>query len=326
MSSTNNANVTGTKEVGTASGTASPTNQQTEKTTGPSGIPPAKAQQLMSTTSTALPTKDNAEPSTSAAGATPSVVVQSVGQSRAPSAAGMNVNGMGTFNGGSVNWSTMGGAGAQSGRDPRGKARSRDYLKQSVAIQTALYQSLIVYLPRCRCLQEITYLTSSTTLNPLSATSHAAPNIARPRKVLPENIPTSGPGVYNVTIPPPNRSNSLESNSIPASTSLPPSSSTSQTLPSTLTNTPSFELPPQSQQPHVTQYPSDAASAFVPLKRTISQPGQPGKGSERDQPFTPIAESTISADETAVPSIEPEVDSILDETPPSVRDRSMINL
>ncbi|GAA5935335.1 uncharacterized protein JCM15063_001002 [Sporobolomyces koalae] len=62
---------------------------------------------------------------------------------------------------------TMGGT--LGGRDPRGKARSRDYLKQ--------------------CLQEITYLTSSTTLNPLSTTSYAAPQIPRPRKTLPDHVP-----------------------------------------------------------------------------------------------------------------------------------------
>lgn len=64
-------------------------------------------------------------------------------------------------------------------RDPRGKARSRDYLKQ--------------------CLQEITYLTSSATLNPLAAHSYAAPGVPRPRKVLPDQVPaTSAPGVLNL--------------------------------------------------------------------------------------------------------------------------------
>lgn len=64
-------------------------------------------------------------------------------------------------------------------RDPRGKARSREYLKQ--------------------CLQEITYLTSSATLNPLATHSYAAPGVPRPRKVLPEQIPvSSAPGVLNL--------------------------------------------------------------------------------------------------------------------------------
>ncbi|GAA5953728.1 hypothetical protein JCM3765_006951 [Sporobolomyces pararoseus] len=81
---------------------------------------------------------------------------------------------------------TMGGT--LSGRDPRGKARSRDYLKQ--------------------CLQEITYLTSSTTLNPLSNTSYAAPQIPRPRKVLSDHVP---PPTTQPTTTTSSTTNSIES-------------------------------------------------------------------------------------------------------------------
>lgn len=72
------------------------------------------------------------------------------------------------------------------GRDPRGRARSRDYLKQCVICSGA--QERIVVSnesangSRHRCLQEISYLTSTTTLNPLPETS--SNGISRPRKVM----------------------------------------------------------------------------------------------------------------------------------------------
>ncbi|KAI9617257.1 hypothetical protein H4Q26_013123 [Puccinia striiformis f. sp. tritici PST-130] len=53
------------------------------------------------------------------------------------------------------------------GRDPKARARSRDYLKQ--------------------CLQEINYLTSNPVLNPLPQQSALIPGIERPRKILNEN-------------------------------------------------------------------------------------------------------------------------------------------
>ncbi|PLW46124.1 hypothetical protein PCASD_04184 [Puccinia coronata f. sp. avenae] len=61
------------------------------------------------------------------------------------------------------------------GRDPKARAKSRDYLKQ--------------------CLQEINYLTSNPVLNPLPQQSALIPGIERPRKILnetqaPQGIPT----------------------------------------------------------------------------------------------------------------------------------------
>ena len=91
------------------------------------------------------------------------------------------LNGSTLFATGSVN---LGGAGAQlsrassSAKDPRSRAKSRDYLKQ--------------------CLQEISYLTSASTLNPLpdrgvaSTSSVAGGSVQgppRPRKTMLENVP-----------------------------------------------------------------------------------------------------------------------------------------
>ncbi|KAI8461848.1 WD40-repeat-containing domain protein [Phakopsora pachyrhizi] len=52
------------------------------------------------------------------------------------------------------------------GRDPKARARSRDYLKQ--------------------CLQEINYLTSNNVINPLPQQSALIPGVERPRKILNE--------------------------------------------------------------------------------------------------------------------------------------------
>lgn len=148
---------------------------------------------------------------------------------------------------------------------------------------------LLTLSPAHRCLQEITYLTSATTLNPLSATSYSAPNVPRPRKVLPDHVPAPGaPGVFNVSFPP--RADASSSTSAGA----PPAPAPAPPLP---TSSAAFELPPQQtagaapiaqpqftpaapapQQPAhpITKFPSDPASTYVPLKRTISQPGVPG--------------------------------------------------
>lgn len=126
-------------------------------------------------------------------------------------------------------------------------------------------------------MQEITYLTSTTTLNPLSATSFAAPNLPRPRKTLPDQLPTS-------ILPRP-----------PAPTDVPAPSLAAAT---------SFELPP----PHpITNFPSDPASAFVPLKRQISQPGTPSHRLVPPEPEKdyPPSSPSLSSD---TPSFTPPTD------------------
>jgi striatin 1/3/4 len=120
-----------------------------------------------------------------------------------------------SWTGTNANW----GAGSQSagsvgkpppGRDPKSRARSKEYLKQCVLSLPTWCISYILtsYL---RCLQEISYLTSPQAMNPLpnrpllsSFVNPPAPpqpleNIynGRPRKILPD----SGPGVTIVSGP-----------------------------------------------------------------------------------------------------------------------------
>lgn len=93
-----------------------------------------------------------------------------------------NTLNMSTFNGatnpgpgstlaGHVNLSRQG----SSAKDPKSRAKSRDYLKQ--------------------CLQEISYLTSASTLNPLpertQPSSIVGPGHTRPRKSMAENVPST---------------------------------------------------------------------------------------------------------------------------------------
>lgn len=89
------------------------------------------------------------------------------------------------------------------GRDPKSRARSRDYLKQYVKQVNAYgYVSHMSY-DHFRCLQEVSYLTSPQAMNPLpnrpllnnSSLPVSLPNVpsfdsvafnGRPRKVMPE--------------------------------------------------------------------------------------------------------------------------------------------
>ncbi|GAA5844536.1 hypothetical protein JCM5353_001302 [Sporobolomyces roseus] len=188
---------------------------------------------------------------------------------------------------------TMGGT--LGGRDPRGKARSRDYLKQ--------------------CLQEITYLTSSTTLNPLSTTSYAAPQVPRPRKTLPDYIPpvtsassSSAPSASAPTEPPvttnggkvPGMINlaGLGGLSKPTATTtasaleMRPTDSDSSTIPpapsmstSNGPTNPSLLAPSSSTFPTSTSMTSasDPPSAFIPLSRTPSRPGNDSEAEQESQ-------------------------------------------
>lgn len=101
-----------------------------------------------------------------------------------------------------------------------------------------------------RCLQEITYLTSSATLNPLSTTSFATPAIPRPRKTLSEN-------------------------NLPAGTLPLPSTSTAPLSLHPLPPNPPGMYSFNGNRPieSTTNYPSDPASVFVPLKRQVSLQG-----------------------------------------------------
>ncbi|BGP36019.1 1,2-dihydroxy-3-keto-5-methylthiopentene dioxygenase [Rhodotorula toruloides] len=269
------------------SGTASPVpgaipSLAKEATLGASAIPPSKLAALQKeggASSAPTPGTPTSEaPKSAPIAASTSSPGQSSGDAarlRSDSAStgtGPAVNGFqtGTWSGAAAaaTASTAGGL-----RDPRGKARSREYLKQ--------------------CLQEITYLTSSATLNPLAAHSYAAPSVPRPRKVLPDHVPTAGPGVLNLaggapsSLPPAatGPTNLAPTELEPfANTAIPPS--TAPAIPSTLPPPPPPSLPPLApdapKQDLLTSFPSDPPSAFVPLRRQISQPGQPGRG--RDAP------------------------------------------
>lgn len=310
------------------SGTSSPI-QIAPSAAGPSGIPPGKAAQLLSNlnphksekdtstkdasstapTSLAPPESAAMAPSTSSPGiasGTPAVTVQAAPgvQSRAGSSLGLNGATLNGIGGGT--WGTAGttsGATLGVGRDPRGKARSRDYLKQCVCFRSSRHRfhsetSFADFHPAfdliwSRCLQEITYLTSTTTLNPLSATSYGAPSVARPRKTLPDQVPgtTSSsipppPGVFNLTSIPQSGLN-VSAPAPPPPTAAPPALAGAFELPPSVSdyNTASQSKPPPASRPQqqhpITQFPSDPASVFVPLKRTVSQPGV---SSERDLP------------------------------------------
>ncbi|GAA6009855.1 hypothetical protein JCM10207_002134 [Rhodosporidiobolus poonsookiae] len=256
---------------------------------GPAGIPPAKL--------AALQKDAPAAPSSSSAPVTPAEAPKSApmvtstsspGQAHAslpapapvgekdklaPGAAAAKTDTLGApaLNGYQTGtWGgTMGGPGGVGARDPRGKARSREYLKQ--------------------CLQEITYLTSSATLNPLSAHSYAAPSVPRPRKTLPDHIPpSSAPGVISLA----GGTGAAPAGSAQTGEVAPLADSGS--APSTAPAPPmSLPIPPApissaapvagdastSKQDLLTSFPSDPPSAFVPLKRQISQPGQHGRRS-----------------------------------------------
>uniref|UniRef100_A0A0K3CC80 FGENESH: predicted gene_4.145 protein n=1 Tax=Rhodotorula toruloides TaxID=5286 RepID=A0A0K3CC80_RHOTO len=268
------------------SGTASPIPGATplpkEATLGASAIPPSKLAALQkeggasSAPTPGTPTSEAPKSAPMAASTSSPGRASDAARLRSDSAStgtGPTVNGFqtGTWSGAAAaaTASTAGGL-----RDPRGKARSREYLKQ--------------------CLQEITYLTSSATLNPLAAHSYAAPSVPRPRKVLPDHVPTAGPGVLNLaggapsSLPPAatGPTNLAPTELEPfANTAIPPS--TAPSIPSTLPPPPPA-LPPLApdapKQDLLTSFPSDPPSAFVPLRRQISQPGQPGRG--RDAPAT----------------------------------------
>ncbi|BGP28192.1 striatin-related protein [Rhodotorula toruloides] len=284
------------------SGTASPVPGATpslpkEATLGASAIPPSKLAALQkeggasSAPNPGTPTSE--APKSSPMTASTSSPGQSSGDAarlRSDSAStgtGPTINGIqtGTWSGAAAA-ATASSAGGL--RDPRGKARSREYLKQ--------------------CLQEITYLTSSTTLNPLAAHSYAAPSVPRPRKILPDHVPTAGPGVLNLAGGTPS---SLPATTGPmnlaptelepfANTAIPPS--TAPSIPSTLPPPPPLPslaadapAPGMPKQDLLTSFPSDPPSAYVPLRRQISQPGQPGRG--RDAPVSDAAAAAKEHDE-----------------------------
>lgn len=106
-----------------------------------------------------------------------------------------------------------------------------------------------------RCLQEITYLTSSSTLNPLSSASYAAPSLSRPRKTLADYV---SPTVSVLS----------------GSASQPPSLATTH-QPGVLTLNGGIARS-DGAGTGGTNYPSDPASVFVPLKRQVSLQGTRG--------------------------------------------------
>lgn len=230
----------------------------------------------------------------SATGA-PSVTVHPAHGSAVPSRPLSQLGLNGTTLGGAGSAGTWGGLGSGAtlgggGRDPRGKARSRDYLKQ--------------------CLQEITYLTSATTLNPLGPTSYGAPGVARPRKVLPENVPPPAsaadgakgglPGLISL---PGGLGGLTAGTEGPAAAATGGGSSAGPVVTPAPASAPvaTAAAPPQAKQladfKAASSGPAgDAASAFVPLKRTISQPGQQGGRGRSEREEAPVAEENAKAE------------------------------
>ncbi|KAK4053291.1 1,2-dihydroxy-3-keto-5-methylthiopentene dioxygenase [Microbotryomycetes sp. JL221] len=261
------------------SGTSSPVPMGPAAVAAASGVAPAKAAHILSnlgphSTSTA---KDATvvPPSTTDQAATMAATSSSSGPTASQSSSNVPpVNHKPSTNGppNGVTWPPMGTAMLTSAaRDPRGKARSRDYLKQ--------------------CLQEITYLTSSTTLNPLSGSSQAAPTVQRPRKVLPDHVPpVNGPGI--VQLPP---STSMKSGSVDSHENPNLNTSSDQQNRSSSSSTSNGSQSTATAQ-SITKYPSDQSSAFVPLKRTISQPGVPGSAG-----FNSNSSSTASSSARSIP-------------------------
>jgi striatin 1/3/4 len=112
---------------------------------------------------------------------------------------------------GGTNWPSGPTGGTQSalakpppGRDPKSRARSRDYLKQFVYTLHCLESSSNALPPAHRCLQEISYLTSPQAMNPLpnrpllnnTSLPLTLPNVpsfdqmaynGRPRKSMPDS-------------------------------------------------------------------------------------------------------------------------------------------
>ncbi|KAK4048949.1 1,2-dihydroxy-3-keto-5-methylthiopentene dioxygenase [Microbotryomycetes sp. JL201] len=307
--STKDALSSGATHSPSPSGTSSPVPLGPAAVAAASGVAPAKAAHILSTLQATKDGKDGTAvpPTTSAPAESASMAASTStsGTQRHPAAKP-------TANGPAVNgtWASMAPSGGllSGARDPRGKARSRDYLKQ--------------------CLQEITYLTSATTLNPLSASSQAAPTVQRPRKVLPDHVPSTGPGVINL----PSRSAST-AESASSSVSTDSSSSAGPPKPTAATAVPIPTSASQSTSTlasaqSITKYPSDPASAYVPLKRTISQPGLPGSAgfASRGGMSTSTAMGARTFREENVPELkEPEPGSLatlakesLDEAAPSV--------
>jgi len=130
------------------------------------------------------------------------------------------------------------------GRDPKSRARSRDYLKQCVDHFALSSHSILIHLTRC--LQEVSYLTSPQAMNPLPnrpllnnpSIPLTLPNVpqfeqiaynGRPRKVMPEAgkdfpllngvsmlpSPSSAPATSGGQIPPLERNNPMNSVILP---------------------------------------------------------------------------------------------------------------
>ncbi|GAA5992614.1 hypothetical protein JCM10908_002688 [Rhodotorula pacifica] len=188
------------------------------------------------------------------------------------SGAGAAPNAPSTTNGyQSGTWATTASASASAPRDPRGKARSREYLKQ--------------------CLQEITYLTSSATLNPLAAHSYAAPGVNRPRKVLPEQVPPPPPAAAGAGSQQPGVINLAAVSAATAATTatlqLAPVSASAPSLTATTTPSPS---PGPEFEPVAASSTSSAAAAPTPTPASAS-----AQSSSSLTAATPVAFPSIGA-------------------------------
>ena len=125
--------------------------------------------------------------------------------------------------------------------------------------------SLIRAVRDDRCLQEITYLTSPSTLNPLSANSYSAPSLVRPRKILSDYPAPPSAIPLNSTASP--MVNSLNPTAQAGLFSL-SNATYNSSVNGTTTGTRSTG--------DASNYPSDPASVFVPLTRQGSTQGARG--------------------------------------------------
>lgn len=151
------------------------------------------------------------------------------------------------------------------GRDPKSRARSRDYLKQYAFVLKRLFDS---HTPS-RCLQEIQYLTSPQALNPLPSRQIGSnpslpvtlPNVpsfdqmgynTRPRKLMPE-VGKDFPLLNNMNVISNSASAAGPSSTAPQVSSLDRGPSI-VSLPSQQNQLPQYQSPqPPSSQPTSTQ-------------------------------------------------------------------------
>ncbi|WAR63909.1 hypothetical protein PtB15_16B68 [Puccinia triticina] len=171
------------------------------------------------------------------------------------------------------------------GRDPKARARSRDYLKQ--------------------CMQEVNYLTSNQVLNPLPQQSALIPGIERPRKILNETQAAAqgGPNQANVHQP----GNNQQVNSSPNPIHRPlnhPGGPQDQSQRSALYQVSTIDNQHQPNVSSFSQHPGAAPQGSNVHPTTSAVPGAPvmtrARSSSRPLLITPM--STDAATGSGIPA------------------------